>query len=326
MKTCARCSAPLQLGARACGSCNHPVAALSDRPFSRREGDISEHDTALIGGRERPLQRTNYPTQIGDYTVLRPLGEGGMGVVFEVYGLDGQRYALKRVRASTRGSELKRFVREGKTLAAIRHPGVVAIREFTHDEAGPFLVTELVEGDPLDERIERETLAPREAAELVAQLAEAVACVHDAGILHRDIKPSNVIVRPDGSPVLIDFGVALFEEGDRLTQTGAMLGTPAYAPPEQLAGKKYEISERSDVFGLGAILYAALTGSPPNSGDTMSALLRDAQTVESRWPTKRLVPLELESIGRRALARDPSRRYARAAELAQVLWEWLRGD
>ena len=169
-------------------------------------------------------------------------------------------------------------------------------------------------------------LESRDVIRMGIELADALAYAHESSVLHRDIKPSNVIVRPDGSPVLIDFGVALFEEGDRLTQTGAMLGTPAYAPPEQLAGKKYEISERSDVFGLGAILYAALTGSPPNSGDTMSALLRDAQTVESRWPTKRLVPLELESIGRRALARDPSRRYARAAELAQVLWEWLRGD
>ena len=159
---------------------------------------------------------------------------------------------------------------------------------------------------------------------MVASLADAVEAVHASGILHRDIKPSNVMLRPNGQPVLIDFGIAFFEDGNHLTRTGTMIGTPAYAAPEQLSGHK-RFSRRTDVFGLGGILYTALTNRAPNVGDTLSAVLRSVRTVESRWPTKRLLPMELEGIGRRALARDPEKRYASAGEFAAALRAWLEG-
>jgi serine/threonine protein kinase len=279
--------------------------------------------TWMAAGGVEGLAPSAPETQISDYEVVRELARGGMGVVYEVNSPQGSRLALKRIRHDRCAPEFRqRFVREGRVLQQLSDPGVVSVVEVGADAVGPYLVTEFVEGRPLSEILGEGTLSPRRAASLVAALCRTVQVVHDAGVLHRDIKPSNVMIHPDGSPVLIDFGLASVEDDDALTRTGTLLGTPAYASPEQVLGRK-QFGPHTDVYGLGGILFTSLTNRPPHEGHTLSVVLRAARDKEPRWPSKRWIPLELERLGRVALRRDPLERYKSAAEFRTALVTWL---
>ena len=224
------------------------------------------------------------PSQIGAYRVVRELGRGGMGVVYEGQGPAGQ-VAIKVLLDPDTSPE--RFLEEARACARLDHPHLVRLIDQGSAQGHPYLVMPFLEGDTLEARLRQAgPLDPQDATALVATLARALDHVHTQGLLHRDIKPANVLLTAQG-PVLTDFGLARDEARDRtrLTQTGMMLGTPGFMSPEQAAGEVQRVGPATDIYGLGALLYAALTGSPPFVGSVVQVLkqvLSDTPAPPSR--------------------------------------------
>jgi hypothetical protein len=273
------------------------------------------------------VNRPGQARTIGPYTLLRELGRGGMGVVYEARGPAGQLVALKLLLEAGEVA-LKRFEREARALGAVTHPNIVRVHQYERAPEGPYLVTELVPGEGLDRVCARGPLPPLRAAEVARQLADAVARAHAAGVLHRDLKPQNVILRPDGVPVLLDFGLARAESAERLTQTGALVGTPAYMAPEQAGEGAHALDERADVYGLGAVLFHLLHARPPFSGDGPVQLVKKVLLDEPEWPSPSPTgtPAALEAVCRRAMAKDRLARYPSAAALREDLTRFVRGE
>ncbi|HBP22949.1 MAG TPA: hypothetical protein DEA08_34880 [Planctomycetes bacterium] len=260
--------------------------------------------------------------EIGDYELLEELGRGGMGVVYRArHRTLGREVALK-VLLELDPELVARFVREGQSAAALQHPNLVRVFESGVAGGHPYLVLELVEGSDLAQRLRTEgALGLAEALRLAIEVGEGLAHAHAQGIVHRDLKPSNVLLDGAGRARLTDFGIAKqLGAKERLTQTGTILGTPAYAPPEVLDGRPDEVGPPSDVYGLGATLYELITGRPPFAGATAFQLLAAAMTEEppslSGHPG---VSPELALLVARCLSKDPARRPADAAELVAEL-------
>jgi tetratricopeptide (TPR) repeat protein len=254
-----------------------------------------------------------------------------MGHVFRARdpGLDRE-VAIKLLHADRlAGAQLERFRREARALAQIEHPGVVRLHALDMHQGRPFLVMDLVEGESLAARLERVgTLRPTAAAELTLALAEALEEVHALGILHRDLKPDNVLIDGAGQPRLTDFGLAKASEegGEGLSKTGQFLGTPGYWPPEQARGERARVGPASDVYGLGGILYACLTGRPPVLASTL------VEFLDASWKTpdapSRLKPgidAALDGICLRCLEAEPEDRWPSAAALTEALEAYLQG-
>ena len=262
--------------------------------------------------------------KIGGYRLVREIGRGGMGIVFEAER-DGRRFALKWLpNAPLLGARaVERVRREAAALARLDHPNVVAIRDSGQDDGAPYLVMDLVAGEPLSALVGR--LSPGEAARIVATLARAVQAVHETGALHRDLKPQNVVVRPDGEPVLLDFGLVAADDLPSLTSTGDLLGTPRYMAPEQVRGLPADA--RTDVHALGMILYELATGRAVHEAGTRDRVLEAVVSGSFVAPrrAKRGLPRDLEKVMLVALALDPRRRYPTAAALAADLDRFLAG-
>jgi serine/threonine protein kinase len=291
---------------------------------------------------------------IGVYEVLEVLGRGGMGVVYRArHRMLGHEVALKMVLAGGHADpqDLVRFRQEAAAVARLRHPGLIHIHDFGEHEGRPYFAMDLVEGGSLAGRLEQGPLPFREAAAVVEKLARAVQHAHERGILHRDLKPGNVLLRVEkvartdtrisggGAseslfPIITDFGLAKqlnatssMGPGAR-TQTGAILGTPAYMAPEQAGGKGKVVGPATDVYALGAILYECLTGQPPFQSESMLDLLMKVVNEQPTSP-RRLAPKcprDLEMICLKCLEKIPERRYATALALADDLQRFLDGQ
>jgi serine/threonine-protein kinase len=270
--------------------------------------------------------------QVPGHEVLSVLGRGGMGVVYEARHVRLNRtVAVKMLLAGTHtdAASSKRFMREAEAVAALRHPNIVQVHEVGEHDGLPYFTMELIEGGSLSQKLKASTLEPREAASLVAILADAVEFAHAHGIVHRDLKPANVLLTSEGVPKLVDFGLARrFEADSSLTRTDALLGTPNYMAPEQAQGGSRAIGPAADVYALGAILFATLTGRPPFTGDawalTLRRVIEDEPTPPSRLNTR--IPRDLETICLKCLSKDPARRYVTAADLASDLRRFVRGE
>jgi formylglycine-generating enzyme required for sulfatase activity len=251
-----------------------------------------------------------------------------MGVVYLVHDpAAGREVALKLQLDATGDPEhLQRFTREAEILAKLRHPGVVKIHSTGWLPAGPFLLMDFVEGKPLDASSEPRPV--REAARLTRSVADAVAALHERELLHRDIKPSNVMLRSDGSTVLLDFGIARDARQEKLTRTGQLLGTPHYMAPEQAKGLSPSLLGPSvDVYALGVLLFELLTGQTPFVGNptmVLIALLEKEPPLPSSLRPE--VPAGLDAIFSRATAREPEDRYPHAAALRDALDRFLNGE
>lgn len=258
--------------------------------------------------------------RIGRYTLDSRVGRGGMGEVWSAWDdLLGRRVALKRLPADIKDDPERRgrFLREARALAAVTSPHVVALysaEHLTEDEpfAGPFLVLELVEGESLETILNRGPLGTERTLDVFRQIARGLAAVHKSGVVHRDLKPSNVVIRPDGSAVLIDFGLAiidqLFPASTRLTQEGSTVGTPAYMAPEQVRGEP--VTPAADIWSAGIILYEMLSGRLPFTGrsafEIMASILRDRPIpIEERVSE---IPASLQRLISLCLEPDPARR------------------
>ncbi|MBA4189159.1 MAG: hypothetical protein C0467_14270 [Planctomycetaceae bacterium] len=269
---------------------------------------------------------------IPGYVIERELGRGGMGVVYLARHLALNRsVALKMILAGEHSGvrDRLRFLAEAEAIARLRHPNIVQLYEIgTHCDC-PFFTLEYCEGGALDAKLGGQPLEPQAAGTLVETIARAVHVAHEAGIVHRDLKPQNVLLSADGAPKVTDFGLAKRVDGvSDLTASGAVLGTPSYMAPEQAEGKGKEVGRAADVYALGAILYAALTGRPPFRAATPVDTIMQVVHDDPVPPTHLVpgIPRDLETICLKCLRKDPSRRYPTAADLADDLRRWHEGE
>ncbi|MFO0958442.1 MAG: protein kinase, partial [Isosphaeraceae bacterium] len=306
-----------------------PDATLDNGTRKPPDADAPLDRTPNGDGHEPPLDRGAVVRYFGDYAILRELGRGGMGVVYEARQVSLNRpVALKKVKAGLLAGEeeLRRFRNEAEAVAMLDHPGVVPVYEVGEHEGQHFFSMKLVPGGSLVPMLARYKDDPRASALLVAEAAEAVAHAHARGILHRDLKPANILIDAGGHPQVTDFGLAKRLEADvEFTQSGAVLGTPAYMAPEQATGRRGSITTATDVYGLGAILYALLAGKAPFGGALVVETL-DAVRNRPPEPPRRLnakAPRDLETICLKCLEKEPGRRYPTAKALAEDLHAWL---
>ena len=261
--------------------------------------------------------------KLGPYEIRGELARGGMGVVYRAHHPTlGQDVALKVLGAGQLASrkQLARFLVEARAAARLRHPNIVSVHDVGEDQGQHYYVMDLVSGESLDARIDREgPLPPREAATIVAKVARALHYAHGAGVIHRDMKPANVMLTPEGAPLVTDFGLAKELNHDlMLTTAGQTMGSPGFMPPEQVLGEMERVDARSDVYSLGATLFTLLTGQLPVPGKDGFSVMRATVVTRAR-ALRSLVPgldLDLELICARCLAKDPEERYPDAEALA----------
>jgi serine/threonine-protein kinase len=266
------------------------------------------------------------------YEVTRLLGEGGMGRVYEARHtrLTGKRFAIKFLYPylARQPEVVTRFQREAEAASAIAHPNVVEVHDVNVTPDGqPYIVAELLQGEELGEYLERARKLPvADAVRVVRQICKALGAAHESGVIHRDVKPENVFLTGDVSRLehatvkVIDFGISkVAHAGDALTKTGVVMGTPDYMAPEQARGDR--VDARVDVYAVGAILYRALTGKKPFEGLDAMATLTAVLVQEPGRPTlvNPDVPLALELVIQRAMAKDPKDRYPSMQELEREL-------
>jgi len=274
--------------------------------------------------------QTDLP-QIPGYEVEGILGRGGSSVVYRALHLRLNRtVALKMLLAGVYATpeELERFQREAEAVAGLRHPNIVQLYDAGDVDRRPYFTMELVEGGSLSAQLAGTPQRANAAAALVAVLADAVHFAHERGIVHRDLKPSNILLTLDGTPKVSDFGLARQVDLGHLTLTSATIGTPSYMSPEQARGDRNEINLACDIYALGAILYEMLTGRPPFRGESSTATIQQVVANEA-VPPKRLnpnVPRDLQTICLKCLEKEPSKRYASAAALAEDLRRFERGE
>jgi hypothetical protein len=282
-----------------------------------------------------PLDRESLARQLGDrYTPLSLLGEGTFGEVIRARDeVLGREVAVKRVRleafsgAGQREEVKTRFLQEAQVVAQLCHPNIVTTHDIVASERSSFIVMELVGGWDLKARLEeRGRLGLDETIDILAQVAAALDHAHAAGVVHRDIKPANIMIEPSGHVKVMDFGIAKVERGGSRTSTGAVMGTPDYMSPEQARGRK--VDTRADVFSLGCVLYECLSGAKPFEDDSVTSILLKVVTEEAPaidYGSLGL-PRALDGVLRRAMAKDPERRFASPGELVEALRKAARGE
>ena len=267
------------------------------------------------------------PQKIGKYDILDVLGSGGMGIVYRARDPRlGRNVAIKMLTEGFSGNPemLKRFYQEASQTSALNHPNIVIVFEAGDEDGKPYIVMQYIEGDPLDKILKSKKRTPIELRLcIVEQICLALAYAHSNGVIHRDVKPGNVIVQRDGTAKLLDFGIARGDQTpiDRnLTDTGALIGTPAYMAPERLTGAP--IDGRADIFSAGVLLYQLVTNKLPFEAEFPSIIqqiLNDEPPPLSQFVAD--CPSGLDSIVTRAMAKNPGARYAFADEMASDLRE-----
>lgn len=333
--TCPRCGSDVRPDGR-CG-CPPPSSATLSLP-----GELVAGTAASSGGTgtvpELPATASGIElapnARLGRFVVLALVGEGAFGDVYRARDPHLDRdVAIKVAKPGSLGTTVRarRFLREAKAAANLHHPNIVPLYETGEDAGRYFLVTAFIDGRTLGAVVEnaRGGLPPTDAVGIARKLGRALAYAHGAGIVHRDVKPENVMVDAKGEPHLLDFGLAAREEAgdEKLTQVGALVGSPAYMSPEQATGDPDKIGPASDLYSLGVTLYELLTGRTPFSGPReVQLLLHQTQDPPPPRAVNPAVPRDLNTIVMKCLEKEPGRRYAGCGELADDLRRWQEGQ
>lgn len=338
-----------------------PASVPSGEPTSRLD---DSRDEGTVDGTQPGPAADECPANLGRFAIRQRLGEGAFGVVYRAYDPQTEREVAIKVAkpaALSTPQRVERFLREGKAAAQLRHPNIVPLLETGRDGDRFFLVYAFIEGKTLEQALQETRsaaagkepkavqivygqprgLEPKAAAQIVRQLAEALAYAHGKNIVHRDVKPANVMLDEQGTPLLMDFGLAAYEAGseretvngtapaadsERLTQEGAVLGTPAYMAPEIAGGQIGKAPATADQYSLGIVLYELLTGQTPFNGAPEAVLIKQVKEppVAPRSLKKKL-PRDLEAVCLKCLAKDPKKRYRDCKLLADDLRRWDDG-
>lgn len=284
-----------------------------------------------VSGTESSEETPAAGKEFGDYELIKEIARGAMGVVFKARHRQLNRIAALKMILGGRFSsaeDIKRFQIEAEAAASLDHPGIVPIFEVGCRDGQHFYVMKFIEGGSLADHFRRVRGDNREAARVIAEVARAVHHAHQRGILHRDLKPANILFDTDGSPVVTDLGLAKNTAVDSaLTNTGAILGTPSYMPPEQATGGG-AVTTAADIYSLGAIFYELLTGQPPYRGATPVETVMQVieKPITPPRQVSRSVDRDLELVCLKCLERDPNARYTSAAALSDDLRLWLDGE
>jgi len=332
-RVCGRCGAEIVGDAtrEVCPACLLETGLFEDEPAGTGV-DPGRDDAAPTSSRKTATRPAKTLADFGDYRLLEEIGRGGQGVVYRARHKSLNRtVALKVIGLGpwTTEAHLKRFRREAEAAASLEHPGIVPIYEVGECEGSSYFSMKFLEGGQLEERIRRESMSMRQAAELIAKVARTVHYAHEHGILHRDIKPGNILLDAKGNPLLTDFGLAgLIEAESTITRTLEVMGTPSYMAPEQAGGEHAQVNKATDVYGLGAVLYELLTGHPPFAGGTSYQTIRLLLDTEARQPRlwNPKIDRDLSTICLKCLEKAPERRFSSALTLADDLERWLRHE
>ena len=342
-------NAKMKIASSCCGKCG--AKFLADAPqefcsacllesglFIEEDQDVIDSDRVADSNSRskfasdiRTLHSRRMLADFGDYELLEEMGRGGQGIVYRARQKSLNRTVALKILGLGQwatNTHLKRFHLEAEAAASLDHPCIVPIYEIGERDGSCYFSMKLIEGEPLDVGVGRKQ-DPRQAANLIAKLARTVHYAHEHGVLHRDIKPGNILVDSKGQPHLTDFGLArLVETTDSVTRTREMLGTPSYMAPEQADGQTDRITNATDVYGLGAVLYHLFTGHPPFLGGTAYKTIRLLLETEPRHPQlwNPKLDRDLSTICLKCLEKDPQRRYPTALALAEDLERWLKHE
>ncbi|MEW4565169.1 serine/threonine-protein kinase [Bremerella sp. JC770] len=279
------------------------------------------------------LSQLKLPLRFGDYELLEEIGRGGMGVVYRARQVSLNReVAVKMILKAQLASEdeLSRFLSEAESAARLSHPGIVPVYEVGQRDGRYYFSMKYVEGETLSQRLARGPMPAKEVARMMRIVASAVHEAHQHGILHRDLKPSNILIDKNGNPVVTDFGLAkqVTSDVDSITRSGAIIGTPAFMAPEQASGDRGAVGVGSDVYGLGTILFAMLTGQPPFQGRTPVDVLLKVLEQDPPLPheVNPKVDRDLEMIALRCLQKPMDLRYPSAQMLCEDFDAYLNDE
>ncbi len=293
-----------------------PIAELNDsNPYDVTQdaqgNPLSQDDAA-------PAE---HPQRIGRYRIEKVLGKGGFGLVY--LARDEQLNRLVAIKVPhamliSKPEDAEAYLTEARTVANLDHPGIVPVHDVGSTEDCPcYVVSKYIEGVDLSKKLKQHRLKYREAAELVATVAEALHYAHKQGLVHRDVKPGNILIGKGGQPFVVDFGLALREEN--IGKGPKYAGTPNYMSPEQARGEGHRVDGRSDIFSLGVVFYELLAGRKPFRGDTQAELFEQVTRYEAK-PLRQYddnIPKELERICHKAMAKRASERYFTAKDFSQ---------